>query len=333
MVTIVLLNVDLICAWPCVMFFFSRFLGFLVLGFATCVPLWLLALAPDADGLLRSLAGAGVGVRSLAANREASAVPDTLVRADLDLALDVLGHVPPEVAFHLVVALDPLADPNGLVVGQVPDLAPAVQVEPSDGRQGARGADAVDVAERYVHALVSGKVDAGDSCHAFLLALPLLVARVLGADDGDPAPPGDHLAPVAHLLHRRPNFHIDLHCSHCPGPATDTGRRSCLSSSRRATAPPGRDPREGSGCSSSASSPRCGSRPCARCPTRPGTWRWEAARRRSPRPRSRPSSPSSLGYPSNTPKSPEGVRPGRINTKYRGRARDRLRLGLLSPDP
>jgi hypothetical protein len=38
-VTIVLLNVDLMCAWPCATFFFSFRRGFFALGFATWSPL------------------------------------------------------------------------------------------------------------------------------------------------------------------------------------------------------------------------------------------------------------------------------------------------------
>src|SRR5438094_989299 len=104
MVTIVLLNVDLMWACPWEMFFFSRRRGFLVFGFATQAPL--LALLPlDPDGLLGALAGTGVRVRALSSDRQAPAVPDALVRGDLDLALDVLGHVPTKVALDLVVAV------------------------------------------------------------------------------------------------------------------------------------------------------------------------------------------------------------------------------------
>src|SRR5206468_6317964 len=113
------------------MFFFSRRRGFLVFGLAMVGPLLpLLALLPlDPHGLLGALAGAGVGVRSLPAHGKAPAVPNPLVRADLDLALDVLGHVAAKVPLDLVIAVDPVADPDDLLLGQVPDLPAAVQAQ------------------------------------------------------------------------------------------------------------------------------------------------------------------------------------------------------------
>src|SRR5438874_10387206 len=99
------------------MFFFSRFRAFLALGFAMCGLLPLLPL--HADGLLGALAGPRVRVGALAPHRQAPAVPEALVAADLDLALDVLGHVPAEVALHLEVPVDVLADPDDLLLGQV----------------------------------------------------------------------------------------------------------------------------------------------------------------------------------------------------------------------
>ena len=131
MVTMVLLNVDLMWAWPWEMFFFSRRRVFFGFGLATSAsaPSLLALLPPHADGLLRALAGPGVRVRSLAAHRKAPAVPNPLVRADLDLALDVLRHLAAKVALDLVVLVDPVADPDDLLLGEVADLAAAVEAE------------------------------------------------------------------------------------------------------------------------------------------------------------------------------------------------------------
>src|SRR5207237_7671312 len=106
-------------------------------------PLRLL-LAPDADGLLGTLAGPGVGVGPLPPDRQAPAVAEPLIGPDLDLALDVLGDVAAEVALHLEVAVDVVADPHDLLVGEVADLAAAVEAQVADDAAGAGRADAVD---------------------------------------------------------------------------------------------------------------------------------------------------------------------------------------------
>src|SRR5256885_13586332 len=116
----------------------------------------------------------------------------------------------------------------------------------------------------------------------FPLSLPLLVPGVVRADHQHPAPAPDDLAPIAHLLDRRP----DLHSSS----PTGTGRRSAPAAGRRATAPPAPDPPGGSGCSASASSPRYVPTPCVRCRALPGTSRWAAVRPPCPLPLSHPSS-------------------------------------------
>src|SRR4051794_24789933 len=116
MVTIVLLNDDLMCAMPCVMFFRSRRRGRLPPAAGLAMPLALLsscfvgakfagehALLASAllagDCLLRALAGAGIRPRALASHGQAPAVPDALVGADLHLALDVARDLAAQVTF------------------------------------------------------------------------------------------------------------------------------------------------------------------------------------------------------------------------------------------
>ena len=63
------------------------------------------------DGALRALAGARVGLGSLAAHRKTATMPQTLVAADFDLASDVGLHLAAQVTFDLDlgVALDVVA--------------------------------------------------------------------------------------------------------------------------------------------------------------------------------------------------------------------------------
>jgi hypothetical protein len=108
MVTIVLLNVLLMCAWPAETFFFSRRRGFFTPavfggiagsssyrrfergvisrdGWAVLLGGLLLA----GDGLLRALTGARVGAGALAVDGKTATVTDALIATDLDLATDV----------------------------------------------------------------------------------------------------------------------------------------------------------------------------------------------------------------------------------------------------
>src|SRR5690606_41045651 len=55
------------------------------------------------DGALGTLAGTRVGLRALAAHREAAAVTDALVGPDLDLAADVRGDLAAQVTLELEV--------------------------------------------------------------------------------------------------------------------------------------------------------------------------------------------------------------------------------------
>src|SRR3954467_11599366 len=189
-VTIVLLNVDLMCACPCRTFFFSRRLVFLALGFAMiflfppgpsarCRLLLRLDLLLARDRLLRALAGARVGVRALAVDRERPAVADALIAPDLDLALDVLGDLAPQVTFDLEVGVDVGPDLHDLLFGEVTHLRAAVDGRAVDDLEGPGRADPEDVAQGDVQPLVAGKVDAGDTSHGCVL--PFSLAAACGA--------------------------------------------------------------------------------------------------------------------------------------------------------
>src|SRR5207245_8532167 len=92
------------------------------LGLATA-PRFSLVL-PDllltGHGLLRALAGPGVGPGALAPHGQASPVAQTGIAADLHLALDVLGDFPAQVTLDLEVLVDPRPQPSDLFLGQIP---------------------------------------------------------------------------------------------------------------------------------------------------------------------------------------------------------------------
>src|SRR3954465_5674995 len=119
------------------------------------------------DGALGTLAGTRVGLGALAADREALAVPATLVAADLDLAPDVGLDLAAEVTLDLdlVVALDRVAELHELLVAELVDAE--VGADPGHGQEllGAGTADAVDVGECDLDALVAREVDTNEACH------------------------------------------------------------------------------------------------------------------------------------------------------------------------
>src|SRR6185437_10769021 len=150
-----------------------------------------LLLALFADGLLGTLAGARVGARALAAHGEAAPVAQAPVAADLHQPLDVLRPLPAQVALNLERLVDVIAQPRDLFLGQVAHLRVGADAEILEHHVGGRAADAVDVGEADLDALLARDVDACDPSHR--LPLPLLVPRV-GADDQHVAVPADHAA-------------------------------------------------------------------------------------------------------------------------------------------
>src|SRR5205814_6988791 len=126
---------------------------------------------------------------------------------DLRQPLDVLAHLPSEVALDDVLVVDDLTYAADLVVRQVPRLGPGV--DPGLNADLLRHArpDAVDVAQGKLDPLIVWDIDARDTCHRPLLALALLVALVF-TDHPYDAEASDDLALIAARLYRCSNFHV-----------------------------------------------------------------------------------------------------------------------------
>src|SRR4029079_10981475 len=121
MVMIVLLNVAWMWTCPWGTFFRSRrrCLTAFLRSAMWCLQSLGLLLPPHADRLLRSAPLTGVRLGSLAAHRQVAPVAHPAVRADLDQPLDVERDLAPQIAFHLVAAVDQLAEPVDLLLGEV----------------------------------------------------------------------------------------------------------------------------------------------------------------------------------------------------------------------
>ena len=131
-----------------------------------------------------------------------------LVAANVHLALDVLGHLPPEITFDLELLVDEGSDSRDLVVGEVANPGCGVDAGGLADVQRGSAADAVDIGQRDQHPLLTRDVAAGDTCHWILpLALALLVAGV-AADDLNATVTPDHPALVTDALNARSDLHV-----------------------------------------------------------------------------------------------------------------------------
>jgi hypothetical protein len=142
-------------------------------------------------------------VRALATDRQAAAVTEAAVAAEVHQALDVHLDLATEIALDAVLGLEQLADALDLVLGEILGLLvlgdPCLLADLL--REGA--ADSVEVRKRVRDVLVAGEVDACNASHDVFpfsrLTLALLMARVVTDDANDALAP-DHLALVADLL-------------------------------------------------------------------------------------------------------------------------------------
>jgi hypothetical protein len=125
-------------------------------------------------------------------------VTESAVGTDLLEPLDRLRALTAKVALHLEVAVDVVAKLGDLGIGEVAHLL--VGREPELGADLARGrrADAVDVRQSDLEALLAREINSCNSCQFVpSSALSLLVPGVR-ANDQHLAVPLDHAAAVTH---------------------------------------------------------------------------------------------------------------------------------------
>src|SRR6267143_290811 len=118
------------------------------------------------SSLARAFAGARIGVRALAANRQVSPVAKSAIGTDFDETLDVHRNLLAQVALDHSFRLDDRADAIDLFLVQVLDLFHGVHFGLVENVYGSRLADAVDVSQRDIDVLLARKIDACDTCHS-----------------------------------------------------------------------------------------------------------------------------------------------------------------------
>src|SRR5206468_6540522 len=127
----------------------------------------------------RTLAGARVGVRSLAAHRQVPAVPDPAVGLDFDQPADVHLNLLAEIAFYAAFLLDSLAEVIDFIFRQVANLLGMIDIRLSRELLRALLPDAIDRRQPDPKALLHRKIYTCDTCHAILLTKALSLALLV----------------------------------------------------------------------------------------------------------------------------------------------------------
>src|SRR5712672_2545368 len=165
----------------------------------------------------RALAGARVGMRTLAAHRKIPAVANAAIRLNFNQPAYVHLDLFTKIAFHPAFLLDGLANVIDFFFGQVANFLGVIHA--GFRRQLFRTfpPDAVDRGQANPQPLLNRKINACYTCHAtcllkfskIRLSLALLVLRI-GANHAHHASAMNYLALVANLFYRCPNFHNSL---------------------------------------------------------------------------------------------------------------------------
>src|SRR5690349_17248428 len=112
------------------------------------------------DGALaRTFAGARVGMRALAANRQAAAMTESTIGSDFNQPLDVHRDIFAEIAFHPAFVLDDLTDAVDFVFREILHLLVRIDTRRLENLVGARIADSVNVRESDHRMLVTRKIN------------------------------------------------------------------------------------------------------------------------------------------------------------------------------
>src|SRR5690625_1379088 len=158
------------------------------------------------DGALGALASTCVGLGALPVHRQAAAMPQALVAADLHLAADVGRDLAPQITLGAVVLLDVIAQLDELLVGQLAHALVTGDAGRGDRLLGAGAPHSEDVRQGDFDALLARKVDSHQTCHvqfSYMSRRPDPTPRRTGISPRapQPRPAGGRLAPVASSLH------------------------------------------------------------------------------------------------------------------------------------
>ncbi len=125
--------------------------------------------AHDTDGLSRAFAGAGIGLGALSANGQAAQVADAPITFDTLKAFQVHADFAAEIAFDDILAiLNRVHDLGELLLAQILGANGRVDIGFGQNDFGVAGADAINVAQGDVDALIRRNFYAYDTSHKFV---------------------------------------------------------------------------------------------------------------------------------------------------------------------
>jgi hypothetical protein len=106
-------------------------------------------------------------MRTLAANRKTTAMPQAAIAAKIHQSLDVHCNFTPQIAFNHKVTVNHFADLQHFRIAQLRHAARFIKFQRVHDFLRFVGADAMNILERDHDALVGRKIDACDTGHDF----------------------------------------------------------------------------------------------------------------------------------------------------------------------
>src|SRR4051812_1318492 len=137
----------------------------------------LLLLAGDRLG--RTLARTRIGVGALTAHRQAAAMAQAAIAAEVHQTLDVDADFTTKIALDQIVAVDDFADLQNFLIAELADAALGRDLHLLDDLGSVLLADAMDVLERDQDALVGWDIHAGNTGHGLLSCRRSLADRTM----------------------------------------------------------------------------------------------------------------------------------------------------------
>jgi hypothetical protein len=91
----------------------------------------------------------------LSAHGQTSAVTEATVATEIHQAIDIHRHFAPKITLYLVMALDDVAQPGDVTLGEIVAAYRGIDLSALDDLPGGRVTDAEDICQRDIDAFVA----------------------------------------------------------------------------------------------------------------------------------------------------------------------------------